>query len=309
MQIKREVIVFEIEEEKNRVTIYEDAQGFITENNEIDNITAMTTFPEDNEIKEAEQEKYRKIVQINEDIENMTSKAIDFMSTNYRQIKPKQFSIQDNHFFTLIELQNYQGDSDSIWVAKFSSDEKYLATGGKSGVLKIWEVMSYEDSIDLYEHNCIKEFLNFFNEIAFRIYSEHKKDIIDLAWSEINKNTLVTVSIDHTAILWDINSESSIRSYYHNSIVSCVVFYPNVPITICGVNNEDDVFITGCLDKIVRIWGKNNNDPIIIINVAELVTSITFFPEANHIIMGSSQGKLLIYECVVCLFKLMHILL
>lgn len=264
----------------------------------------MTTLPEDNEIKESEQEKYRKTVQINEDIENIKTKAIDYMSTNYRQIKPKQSNNPLNHLSTLLELQSYQGDSESLWVAKLSPDEKYLATGGKAGILKIWEIMSFEDSIDLYEHNCIKEFLSFFDEIAFRIYSDHKKDIIDIAWSEKNNNMLVTVSIDHTAMLWDINREYSIKSYQHNSIVSCVAFYPNVPLNIYGVDNEDDVFITGCFDKKVRIWGKDNKKPVVVIYVSELITSISFFPEANYLIMGSSEGKLSIYECVVCLLVL-----
>jgi len=37
-------------------------------------------------------------------------------------------------------VQGVRAHSDSIWVAKFSADGLFLATGGKDAVLKIWQV-------------------------------------------------------------------------------------------------------------------------------------------------------------------------
>ena len=85
-----------------------------------------------------------------------------------------------------------------------SYNGKYLATGGKSGVLKIWEILTMKDSIDAYERKNILKYMNYCNEDAYRIYTEHSKDIIDIAWSKKNDTYLVTVSLDHYAVLYDI---------------------------------------------------------------------------------------------------------
>ena len=37
-------------------------------------------------------------------------------------------------------VQDMRAHTDSIWVAKFSPCGRYLATGGKDAVLKVWEV-------------------------------------------------------------------------------------------------------------------------------------------------------------------------
>ena len=48
---------------------------------------------------------------------------------------------EDEPFFSrLFEVQNFQVDSDSIWIIKISNDRKFIATGGKSGLLKIFMI-------------------------------------------------------------------------------------------------------------------------------------------------------------------------
>ena len=37
-------------------------------------------------------------------------------------------------------VQGFKAHSDSIWVAKFSPDGQFLATGGKDSILKIWQM-------------------------------------------------------------------------------------------------------------------------------------------------------------------------
>lgn len=71
--------------------------------------------------------------------------------------------------------------SDSIWVAKFSPCGRYLATGGKDAVLKIWEV----SLLNVEQRNVDKpnETYKLFNEKPLREYMEHESDIIDIEWS------------------------------------------------------------------------------------------------------------------------------
>ena len=44
------------------------------------------------------------------------------------------------HEFEIFLVQSINAHSDSIWVARFSPDGLFLATGGKDAVLKIWVV-------------------------------------------------------------------------------------------------------------------------------------------------------------------------
>ena len=158
----------------------------------------------------------------------------------------------------LYEIQIFKAEPEKIWVCKFSNDGKYFATGGNSGVLKIWEILSYSNSLNYYNlnnKNNIKEYLNFFQEDAFKIYSEHNGDITDISWSNKNYNLLVSVSVDYKAILWNINLNNYVNIYQHNSIVASVSFFPYF-----NNNNNDDIFITGGFDQKIRIWSINSSE-------------------------------------------------
>jgi WD40 repeat protein len=137
----------------------------------------------------------------------------------------------NKHFNTLLELQNFQADSDHIWVAKFSNDHRYLATGGTSRVLKIWEIYTYEQSFENYEGD-FKEFLPFLNETAFRIYSEHSDSIIDIAWSYNDNNVLYTASLDHYIIMWDLNELSCVKKFEHISMLISISLDPSVSANV-----------------------------------------------------------------------------
>lgn len=94
-------------------------------------------------------------------------------------------SAQNKHFKTLIEIQNFQADLQQIWIAKFSINNLYLATGGKMGIVKIFEVLANDYSQDFEFDNCklTKNSLNLISETPIRTYSEHNNDIIDICWS------------------------------------------------------------------------------------------------------------------------------
>jgi len=107
---------------------------------------------------------------------------IEYLRQNLKQIQTKSKNIKDKHFQNLFELQCFQGDSQQILVAKISYGGKYLATGGLSGVLKIWIIYTEEDSLENYENRGIFCYLKFLNENAFRSYDVHKKEIIEINW-------------------------------------------------------------------------------------------------------------------------------
>ena len=312
-------------EDVKRETIYEDAESFdekdnnmisiinksnlslsiinssgISNSNTHNNTNITNNTIVDNNEKEQKKidiESFRKKEQLTEDISHLLRlhNPIEYITSNLKIIKSKSSSTK-RALSSLIEIQNFQCDVDTIWVIKLSYNGKYLATGGKSGVLKIWEILTMKDSIDAYERKNILKYMNYCNEDAYRIYTEHSKDIIDIAWSKKNDTYLVTVSLDHYAVLYDITQKDAIAKYNHDSIISCVDFYPNV--SNFAFNRDDDIFVTGAFDRIIRIWNvKNKEEPIMYVNVAEYITALSFFPNGQFLSVGSSEGKISVYDC------------
>lgn len=129
-----------------------------------------------------EKSKSKKMELMKNDINDLNI-DIEYFKKNLKIVQAKFKGVKEKHFQNLMELQCFQGDSEQIWAARISHDGKFLATGGKSGVLKIWELYTFEESLDEYEYRGLISFLKFINESAYRIYTEHINDIIDLCWS------------------------------------------------------------------------------------------------------------------------------
>lgn len=71
-------------------------------------------------------------------------------------------------------------------------------------------------------------------------------------------------------------------------MVTCITFSPN-----------EDYFISGCLDKIIRVWEIKKKKVIDYINVQDLITSITNFPNGHLVAIGFHNGKVNFYETIV----------
>ena len=178
------------------------------------------------------------------------NKSLLFLKTKYKFIKPytsKGFDSKKIKFQNeLMELQNFKADSEQIWVASLDHLHNYLATGGKSGVLKIWKMNTLEDDNDKYNNSLLfsekkdndenkelktdeeaKNYLNIIDETVYKIYCEHTLDIIDIAWSKKYINLLVSVSLDQKAVLYDIKNNSSIKIFLHKNAITSVSFYPD----------------------------------------------------------------------------------
>ena len=256
--------------------------------------------------------------------------TVNDLKVNYNlreiTVKKKDVSEKDRFIKTLLELQIFNFDNSPIWVMKISKHGKYLAAGNKLGKIRIYEIMGYD--YDKYQNEYNKKniinFLHFVDEKAIKEFTEHKKDITDLCWSPFRKDLLLSASIDHFVILWDISKEENclIEKYEHNDFVTCVQFSP--------VNEK--LFVTGSFDKFVRVYNISNylnkknkkNDNLEndennekkgekkvikenvqnfsakkikdFFNLTDKITSISFFPDGNQIAIGTINGKINIYD-------------
>ena len=155
---------------------------------------------------------------------------------------------QKKYLKTLLELQNFYIDDSDIRGLKRSEDGQYLATGMSSGKIKLFEIIGYDYNKfeNSYDKKNALNYLNFINEKPFKILNGHTQDIIDISWSSFFFNLLLSGSLDNV-ILWDITSSEEkcrIESFEHTKMVTCISFSPT----------DKFKFVTGCLDKFVRIW-------------------------------------------------------
>ena len=77
-----------------------------------------------------------------------------------------------------------------------------------------------------------------------REYREHEYDILDIAWCKERTNLLLSCSFDHKVILWDLNKERPVQIFEHHDVPVKVQFNPEL----------DNLFISGSLDKAIRLW-------------------------------------------------------
>lgn len=72
----------------------------------------------------------------------------------------------------------------AIWALRFSKDGKYLASAGQSCVVLLWKLlMNGEESIKVLD------------EVPHMEYKGHTADILDLAWSKVNRHDILSTFI------------------------------------------------------------------------------------------------------------------
>ena len=232
------------------------------------------------------------------------------MKYNLRDIPVKRkegFLYKNKYIYSLIELQIFNFGDCPIWVMKISHHGKYLAAGNKAGKIRIYELMGYDyDNYETsYNNKTIMNYLYLVNEKPIKELS-HKKDITDLCWSPFKYNLLLSSSVDNDVILWDVskNKNCLIQKYKHDDYVTCVQFSPT----------DENIFITGCFDKYIRIYKinddnkvnkKNKNmkdisrtitDSFGFFNIPDKITSLSFYPDGSQIAIGTMNGKIHVYD-------------
>lgn len=105
---------------------------------------------------------------------------------------------------------------------------------------------------------------------------------------------MITGSLDHHVILWDISKSEYIFKFDHLSIVTCITFCPNVIFII--IKQNDEYFATGCIDKIIRIFSSKKRTIVDYKNVDDLITAIEYSPTSEHLVVGCHNGKCEIFK-------------
>ncbi|GAW22707.1 hypothetical protein ANO14919_122500 [Xylariales sp. No.14919] len=180
---------------------------------------------------------------------------------------------------------------EPIWAVEFSQDGRFLATGGRDRVLRVWAVIATEEDRKAYddEENANPEkeerlSAPVFHSKPAREFTGHEGDILDLSWSK--NNFLLSSSMDKTVRLWHMSRRECLCAFKHRDFVASIAFHPR----------DDRFFLAGSLDSSLRLWSIPDKAVAYSSQLADTITAVGFSPDGKTAIAGTLHGLCMFYE-------------
>lgn len=178
-----------------------------------------------------------------------------------------------------------------IWAVEFSQDGRFLATGGRDRVLRVWAVIATEEDRQAYdeEENANTEkgerlSAPVFHPKPAREFKGHEGDILDLSWSK--NNFLLSSSMDKTVRLWHMSRRECLCTFKHKDFVASIAFHPR----------DDRFFLAGSLDSSLRLWSIPDKAVAYSSQLSDIITAVGFSPDGKTAIAGTFHGFCMFYE-------------
>ncbi|KAH6612302.1 hypothetical protein B0J18DRAFT_80649 [Chaetomium sp. MPI-SDFR-AT-0129] len=187
----------------------------------------------------------------------------------------------------------------AIWATEFSKDGRYLATGGRDHVVRVWGVLATPEDRNADErddgddgegdHNGSGgsgERLSapVFKDQPVMEFRGHTGEVLDLSWSK--NNFLLSSSMDKTVRLWHMSRNEALCTFKHKDFVTRLAFHPR----------DDRFFLAGSLDTMLRLWSIPDSAVAFSAQLPDLVTAVAFSPDGNVAIAGLLNGMCMFYE-------------
>lgn len=214
-------------------------------------------------------------------------------------------------FSDLRLVQSIYAHEGVIWAAKFSKSGKYLATAGQDGVVAVWLVdqnrrsdgghgpdddddeeggpsssrdKSGEGEEGYGEVPGVIHGVPVLKTTPYRLYRGHKKDVLDIAWS--NSNFLFSASMDKSVRLWHVSVGDCLKVFRHNDFVTSIDVHPK----------NEALFISGSIDGKVRLWNVPETRVVSWQDIHDMVTAVAFSKDGSRAVVGSMRGKCWFYS-------------
>lgn len=180
----------------------------------------------------------------------------------------------DNNSVTLWQMNN-QGEalrklsgahSRPVLALAFSTDGKWLATGGADGKVLLWNVNTGEwtsvESID-------------------------KGAALSLAFSSTNTAILAIGTSNNNVILWDLDRKNKIGELNgHSDVISSIAFSP-----------DGDLIATGSWDRSAKLWNAHTGKELLTLQGHfKKVLSIAFLPTGRRLVTSSEDGSVRFWD-------------
>ncbi|GAA5895687.1 hypothetical protein JCM8208_005299 [Rhodotorula glutinis] len=206
----------------------------------------------------------------------------------------------------------------AVWAIKFSEDGRYLAVGGKDGVVRVWEVLSTPEAREhVLDPSSVPDrafspspdspsplsarpgptasngkgkkakeapfMMPVFASRPVHEFKGHEADVLDLSWSK--NNFLLSSSMDKTVRLWHVSRDECLCAFQHLDFVTSIAFHPK----------DDRFFLSGSLDCKLRLWNIPEKRVHIWTELPELITAVSFTRDGKLAIAGSFVGAVMFF--------------
>ncbi|KAK9093904.1 hypothetical protein Scep_025373 [Stephania cephalantha] len=232
---------------------------------------------------------------------------------------------RSKEFSALFMGQDIQAHDGAILTMKFSPNGQYLASAGEDAIVRVWQVLESDRSIEGdtpdADPSCIYFMAN--NSSALTpLFKDSEKNgkikglrrmaesacvilppkvfqISDKPLHEFhghggeiwdlswssNKH-LLSASGDKTVRLWRVGCDQCLKVFYHTDYVTCIQFNPV----------DENYFISGSIDGKVRIWDIPGCHVVDWTDIKDIVTAVCYRPDGQGGIVGSMSGCCYFYD-------------
>jgi ribosomal RNA-processing protein 9 len=121
-------------------------------------------------------------------------------------------------------IVDFKGHTDQVICLAVSSDNQFLASGGKDKIINIWSVQD--------------------NKLLHTFKQQHKDTITGMSFRKGQNNQLYTVSNDRTVKVWNVDEMSYIETLFGHQ--DCITAVDSLAKEHC--------VSTGGRDRTVRLW-------------------------------------------------------
>lgn len=203
---------------------------------------------------------------------------------------------RDRLFTNLYRWQTLHAHDGTIREMRFSKSGKYLATGGRDAIIRIWEMDYY---LGLCKKSTTKNsptptnpnsnitahptFTLIKGAAPIAVFRGHQSDITGLSWSK--NDFLLSCSVDKTIRLWHPNSTVCIREIPQSDHITCVAFHPT----------DEQICIFGSHNGFIRMWHLKEHKLLSEAETDDIVTACEITPDGTTALVATSHGRCKLY--------------
>lgn len=201
---------------------------------------------------------------------------------------------------------NGKGHADEVLALSSSSDGRYLASGGRDGLVYLWDARSdsliktfksHRDSVSglAFRHHTLDLFSSSFDRTV-NVWNISEMTFVETLFGHqspiqgidaLYQNRALTCGGDRTVRLWKVADETQLMFNGHSSSIDCI-----------KMSNEES-FFTGSQDGSVSLWSTAKKKPHCSVRDAhsgKWVTAVGARLFSDVVASGSSDGYLKLWK-------------